>query len=1041
MKIIKKARLHYQDEKSDKVYEVDLCEVSAAGAEEGRYVVNFRYGKRGGALREGSKTAVPVGLEEAGRIFDSIVVSKTNKGYQENNAGRVCAPRAASGVLRSRIITSVLQRLRKPETSETPVARAVWRAGELRISEAAPQLLALIGQGDAILDYCVAWALGRCADAQGLPGVEQLMSHPDAAVRRIACEAFVQLASAAQRQAFLSELEQGLPAAVRTALQSADEEQLGAQIHAIVAPCDSEVSSLLGRLYLLSLDQEGVRRALLKTVQDLSMRPNHFKAIRHLFKAAEFRADGQFFGLLVQRIETSKAFFWRDPWSEHIYLPDVHKRVCIDKEIGRPDSRLAFSHKTRDYLRRRSWKTLKNLGQAQDADYVDMASGMLLAYSDEHAHQEQQMKRYVYNDGSWESVTIEYGAFAPYLAFNHILYTHSARYQPAPSRRVWIKTGVQEHTCREEAFPALWDGRPDALLELLLHSRCAVVHEFAVRAVSANRDYCAQLGIDDIVRLLRQAYAPTQQLAFELTASYLQHTGASAELIGALLDTDLDAAHALARAELNKDLKLLRTSPGLFAAIITSRHAPLRAWARELSTQVRLDEQGASALLAKIISILLDFSEDDERSTVIIKDTETLLLLAYANAVRRVDFTVIDDLLSHPLASLQTLGGRCLLQREGDVQDMPAGLLVTLLNSDNADLRGIGVELFGRLPQSVLLDQQDMLAELCVSHVAQVRQAIRAVVAGLVQDHPEFGRALTQALMAFLFRSEPTEGFHRDLLILIKTELAAFVGALDPNTVWRLLHARAKAAQDLGAHLLQDLKGESYSVRQWVHLGRHRLLGARQWAWRHYQENPARIREEAGEGLRLMDSDWDDTRAFAFDYFRSQFGKEDWTPALIINVCDSAREDIQGFGRELLSEYFEEQQGPEYLLKLSQHPSVNVQLFVTHFLERFAADDNQKLKILVQYFLSALSQVNRARVAKTRIFEFLRKEALKSEEQAQLIADILARQSATMAIGDKAVCIETLLDITQHYPQVKLPLHLKTPVIKGANTQERARGI
>jgi hypothetical protein len=42
MKLIQRANLHFRDGNSDKIYEVDLCEV---GAE--RFVVNFRYGRRG----------------------------------------------------------------------------------------------------------------------------------------------------------------------------------------------------------------------------------------------------------------------------------------------------------------------------------------------------------------------------------------------------------------------------------------------------------------------------------------------------------------------------------------------------------------------------------------------------------------------------------------------------------------------------------------------------------------------------------------------------------------------------------------------------------------------------------------------------------------------------------------------------------------------------------------------------------------------------------------------------------------------------------
>ncbi|MEQ1507715.1 MAG: hypothetical protein ABMB14_36135, partial [Myxococcota bacterium] len=54
---------------SDRVYEVDLCEVGPD-----RFVVNFRFGRRAGPLQEGTRTALPVGRAEADRVFDRLVV-------------------------------------------------------------------------------------------------------------------------------------------------------------------------------------------------------------------------------------------------------------------------------------------------------------------------------------------------------------------------------------------------------------------------------------------------------------------------------------------------------------------------------------------------------------------------------------------------------------------------------------------------------------------------------------------------------------------------------------------------------------------------------------------------------------------------------------------------------------------------------------------------------------------------------------------------------------------------------------------------------
>src|SRR5262249_1256882 len=158
------------------------------------------------------------------------------------------------------------------------------------------------------------------------------------------------------------------------------------------------------------------------------------------------------------------------------------------------------------------------------------------------------------------------------------------------------------------------------------------------------------------------------------------------------------------------------------------------------------------------------------------------------------------------------------------------------------------------------------------------------------------------------------------------------------------------------------------------------------------------------------------SRAFWIDTFSTLFTAGDFTPGILVSICDSVREDVQKFGRTLITKYFEEEAGQEYLLKLSEHPSADLQLFATNYLEGYAANNPDRLKELTPYFVSVLSRVNRGCVAKKRILAFLAAEAQKSEAGARVVAEILTRQSVTIAIGDKAAAIETMLRIQRTYP-------------------------
>lgn len=75
--------LYFRDGSSDKVYqamiEKNLQEL---------YLVNFAYGRRGGALKAGTKTNSPVSLIEAEKIFEGLIKGKTSKGYTPGADGK-----------------------------------------------------------------------------------------------------------------------------------------------------------------------------------------------------------------------------------------------------------------------------------------------------------------------------------------------------------------------------------------------------------------------------------------------------------------------------------------------------------------------------------------------------------------------------------------------------------------------------------------------------------------------------------------------------------------------------------------------------------------------------------------------------------------------------------------------------------------------------------------------------------------------------------------------------------------------------------------
>jgi hypothetical protein len=190
--------------------------------------------------------------------------------------------------------------------------------------------------------------------------------------------------------------------------------------------------------------------------------------------------------------------------------------------------------------------------------------------------------------------------------------------------------------------------------------------------------------------------------------------------------------------------------------------------------------------------------------------------------------------------------------------------------------------------------------------------------------------------------------------------------------------------------------------------------------------------------IKILDAKWDDSRAFAFDYFRTRLEPGDWPPDVLIAVADSVRADVQAFGREMITRCFREEHGQEYLRRLSEHPSADVQLFATNYLEQYAAGSLERLRELTPYFLGVLSRVNRGRVAKARVFRFLTDEADKSPEAATLVAELMTRQSLTMAIGDKAASIVAMVKVREHFGDIDMPIAIKQPPVR---TKEARSGV
>ncbi|MCP4699020.1 MAG: hypothetical protein GY862_19530 [Gammaproteobacteria bacterium] len=1070
MKLIKQANLAFQGGSSDKIYEVDLCEVG-----DDQYVVNFRYGRRGAALREGSKTPLPVPKQKAEQIYNKLIADKLKKGYfdteggvqptaEKQDAEPVILPESLPQTADPRE-QAILARLVRGDSREAPVEtavspdapvslwqqvkstiagsskktsakpaknrswpldRAIWRAGELKLRAAEPFLLHLLSPNDHERNYCIIHALGHCGSEQAIPHLQRLYNTaglPDM-LRRLSMEALLQLLPVAEQQQLCDSLLDNLPSALAEAARHGPAEILGNALDDYFADVKANAHAALSALY--QIDNEHTRPALLQRLRQLPLRPPYFKGLRHIFKLAEYRNDAEVFGMLAYRFETTGAMFRTDYGCAWVQLESGKKHYFdaeeLKRELRSPKAKIAYGEKTRDYLRRRVWRSLRRLGELQSPKYAEMAAGVLLAFSDADAMPERVSSYYDYDQG--REHLARWTNYAPYWAFNHILYGHSPRYCAAA--RAWkYRDGRKPEEAppktREEAFPELWQQAPETLLPLLTRGRCLVVHEFAVKALRACKEFCATLDeLRLIIQLLNCEYEITARFGFELAEQQYDPARPNLDLARAVITCAYAPARQQAQAWIQARREPFLQDKAFLYDIIIALHADTRAFARQLLRGASLPDDQARVLIDRLAAFFHDLDESQSEQAADIAET---VFKGFGPQLRLLGLSIVRDLLQHPLQCVQELAADILLNYH-DCETLPESVFFQLLESPHESIRGIGMRLLGQLSDKRLLKQTELLAVLAANSHADVRNAVLPLIARLHQTHPESGRDLAELLVSRLLKRKLPEGAPAHLLHLLQTELQACLPAIPQDSVLRLLRARNQWAQELGGRLLPgNVRVEDLSIRQIITLAEHEILAIRQAAWHMYEQSLPRVKQEMAIAIKILDSRWNDTREFSFDFFsQGYFSQEEFTPEVLTGVCDSVREDAQQFGRRLISQYFTEADGQEYMLKLSEHPSADMQLFVTNYLERYASDSPERLQHLTPYLLSALSRVNKGRIAKQRIYRFLEEEALKSASAARIVAKILTRQSAGMAIGGKAAAIRAMVRIRQVYPEIELPV-------------------
>ena len=938
-------------------------------------------------------------------------------------------------VVYNRLIKFIEDKSKLNHEQKRQFNRTIWRVGELAIADAVQPLIALALENPkaSLTNYSIAWSLGRIGDPTGLQAIEALAQsakHNDLSIRRICLEVRYWLTEESARPHLLEEYKRALPDDVLASAISMGPDALADYLLNFLQAIPEETKEsdktdlIIETLYLLSLDQTHIRKALFKLIDKVNLiRRGNVGAFRTLWKMSEFRSDAEMFANIVRRLETTRS-----------QIPSYH----WDRELGYARG-MKWSV---PYFRRRSWRTLRRLGEIGDPRYIDMAEALLLSVSDTDTKpaEKKRFVRWSWNQESRSYDTHEsfvtFSELTSFLALGHILYRASEKHS-LNSNMLWVMDEDKKVTGRTEAFRELWDQKPDRLFGLLKKSQCAQVHGFAVTALKDHKDFLKTINIEDWFQLLSCNYEETALLSLDALKVYYADKEPDGRLIRTCLLSTLQPIRDAGKEWLKRASYVLLEDLELLAWMVMSPAEDIRELSREYIHIVDGQEDKQQQMFELLIGKTLE--QDENVDAGIIDNVRWVFLNPFRFQLSLITFETVGLFISHASENVNLLGVQILSAQNLKPQEIPPELYGQLFNSKSEAVRAEAVALMSNLKDEELIQWHQLLSNLMISDHALVRKEARTLIGRAAHYDSEFISKILQKILSALFKSETSEGLHDDIHDAFNKELKSAWNLIDKNQLWRMLVAQSKGAQRVAALILHQRPVEDYTVRQWASLGGNPTLSVRAWAWRAYENNLENIRQNIDDALHILSSNWEDSRSFGFNFFSKNFPFDQWSTEQVISLCDNKHKEVQDLGQSLVAQQVNIGHGPKYLMALSEHPSLSMQKFIGPFLKEYASDDVDKVFALEPYIISVLTRVNKGRAAKDAVLKFLHTEALKERKLADMVSQIMEALSLSAAIHDKAAAIEIIRDLSEKYPGLEMPFKTKKLEVRGYKPADKTQ--
>jgi len=1012
--LVKQLTLSKTEYKKQKITEVRLLKESSD-----KYHVLVFTGEKGGRLRERSLTPFGEPLEKAEQRFEETITLTERRGYLQSSEEVTpqdedtttetiedsiipSSPKFQLHPKTKAKIDAVRSRLEFPNEirkTKWPLSRVLWRAGQLKTPELQSLLKPLLPELNELEANCATWALAKNPDLDSVQLIQELSyKFPDSLSIQRYLSASKSITDDGYDKTVAFEALPEIP----------DDEKLSYLLSESFTSDESSLSLVPFFYY-----SPAWRDSIVRFTEKAPIAKNYFRLIRALFKLAELSCDSQIYGILSTRFETSKPQVIRE-WKQ------VNKRwEIITKGV--------FSSKSKHYLRKRVRKNLQRLGEDYDIEeFITLAMGVLLSIDKETTeHPEPVRSGYLWDSTSRTGTMVN--SYAPTYGHLHAFtwLTLSSCQTLRMNRGLTYRydSGVNPSDltkhARHEPFGELWDQAPDAVIHLLCHSSIQEVHNFAHAIWLANPNFKNEIEVEHIILFIQSEIDDTKELGISLAKSFWNPSQPNFELIKALIHSGNTTAEQLVLDWISETKTALATQPDLIASLFTAGSTTVHERLIGIFLNQLTSEEN---IIENVVTELLN--NENRSADLAYKSLQTLL----PNCFDKLSEDSLIKLLESSQENHQLLATDIIASQLAKSVSVSGKIWIKPIDSEFTSVRSKGVNLLQLLPSKLLEENIDLIASCCRSPHPEIRQGVGKSLSLIASSHPHLAKEILLELYPLVIRKEEAIGVHADTINLIRNHLCSYLSEIPDEYTPQLLESDHSAAQELGFIKLQDSNNlNAELIPQLIAWANHPHAELRQWIIKYLSENPNRLLMQLDEITPLVESDWDETREFSFNFLRNQVPEDKWDVDSLIKLCDSIKPTVQDFGKEMITRRFREEDGELYLTKLSQHPTREMQFFVTHFLEQHATDSTSIILKLEHFFQTALSAVHTARVSKSKVQQFLLKEALKKEAVATMAHKLFHHHAVTCAIEDKAICISSLARLEAQHTHLKKQLTVVEP--------------